>query len=431
MVPARHIDAFFVCRLRVHGLRPSDSGRRTSRTRRQRFARGLIRGSPGGPPGTFHMPEHTAPRRPPLQTDGGRGGFGHGRHRHRLAIDACQSCFPQGYGEAAPPAAGASYRQRYVWVCLLFVSPPPASARAERLVGADARRLSAGAGPAAKRLQTLQYLIGALQKLAATRNCAVVVLSQCATKLQSDGGATLTPSLNANVWEQGVSTRLVLFRDWVWKDQDPSSVWFAGVQKLEGRTGPETIQSTAAFRVESVSAWFPSTLFFFGPSLLAGQWSRLSPGVLSRCPLHSGALLGALIREMRLCKGPRADIVLRSLPQTGLVEMQHDASQASMVVPAASRQKRKLGDTGLEIPDSDEDDEDYGWQVDDDAAAPVPPQTQGSEDLILGVHRYEDDDEDADDDEAGGGGAEDGSGANGALVGVSAGLDSGEMEGKP
>jgi hypothetical protein len=99
----------------------------------------------------------------------------------------------------------------------------------------------------------LQYLISALQKLAATRNSAVVVLSQCATKLQMDGGATLTPSLSANVWEQGISTRLVLFRDWVWKDQDPSTVWFAGVQKLEGKAGPEAIFSTAAFRVESVS----------------------------------------------------------------------------------------------------------------------------------------------------------------------------------
>jgi hypothetical protein len=38
-----------------------------------------------------------------------------------------------------------------------------------------------------------------------------------------------------------------------------------------------------------------------------------------------------------------------------------------------------------EIPDSEETDEDYGWQDEDDAAMPgMPPQWQGSEDLLLG-----------------------------------------------
>jgi hypothetical protein len=37
------------------------------------------------------------------------------------------------------------------------------------------------------------------------------------------------------------------------------------------------------------------------------------------------------------------------------------------------------------VPDSDDDDEDYGWQDEDDGAMPaMPPQWQGSEDLLLG-----------------------------------------------
>lgn len=135
-----------------------------------------------------------------------------------------------------------------------------------------------GPGLSAKRLQTLQYLISALQKLAATRDCAIIVLSQCATKLQSDSGATLVPSINASVWEQGISTRLVLFRDWAWKDGEPSSICFAGIQKLEGRTGPEAIQSVAAFRIESVGN-----------------------------PPHAFLLRYVGETEMRLCKGPCAD----------------------------------------------------------------------------------------------------------------------------
>ncbi|CRK37584.1 hypothetical protein BN1723_015209 [Verticillium longisporum] len=112
-----------------------------------------------------------------------------------------------------------------------------------------------GKGPslAARRLQTLQHIVSALQKLAATRNCAVVVLTQCATKMQAESGATLVPAINANVWEQGVSTRLVVFKDWAWKDGSPSTVCLAGVQKLEGRAGSEAVSSAAAFRIEAVS----------------------------------------------------------------------------------------------------------------------------------------------------------------------------------
>ena len=55
--------------------------------------------------------------------------------------------------------------------------------------------------------------------------------------------------------------------------------------------------------------------------------------------------------------------------------------------------KRKLGQTELEVPDS-EDDEDYGWAEEDEAAMPAPPpQWQGSEDILLGqeVGRSEED----------------------------------------
>ncbi len=56
---------------------------------------------------------------------------------------------------------------------------------------------------------------------------------------------------------------------------------------------------------------------------------------------------------------------------------------SSSAAAAAVAPKRKLGDTDFEIPDSD--DEDYGWQGDDEDAMPdMPPQWQGSEDLLLG-----------------------------------------------
>ncbi|KAK2021973.1 P-loop containing nucleoside triphosphate hydrolase protein [Colletotrichum zoysiae] len=197
-----------------------------------------------------------------------------------------------------------------------------------------------GPGLSAKRLQALQYMASALQKLAATRDCAVVVLSQCATRMQLERSATLIPSINAGIWEQGMSTRVVLFRDWVWKDGRPSTVSFAGVQKLDGKAGPDMMQNAAAFRVEA----------------------------------------------------------------TGVVGVHYDTSQPSVLVSSnGPRAKRKLVETGLEVPDSEEedDDEEYGWAREDDAALPgPPPQWQGSEDLLLGTQAVGSE-EDGDNDDTG------------------------------
>lgn len=94
----------------------------------------------------------------------------------------------------------------------------------------------------------------ALQTIASSRNCAVVLLSQCATKMQSERGATLTPAINATVWEQGVSTRIVLFRDWIWRDRKYASVYLAGVQKLDDKSTTNAVESISAFKIEEVSS---------------------------------------------------------------------------------------------------------------------------------------------------------------------------------
>ncbi|KAI8686918.1 RECA-2 domain-containing protein [Fusarium sp. Ph1] len=192
-----------------------------------------------------------------------------------------------------------------------------------------------GPSPSTKRLQALQSIMNALHKLAATRNCAVVILSQCATKMHSERGATLTAAVNATVWEQGVSTRLVVFRDWVWQEGKLASVFLAGLQKVDGKASQETVENVVAFKVEL----------------------------------------------------------------DGVAQIPYEAIQSIEL----ARHKRKLGETELEVPDS-EDDEDYGWADEDEAAMPAPPpQWQGSEDLILGqeVGRSEDENSDGDDEEHG------------------------------
>ena len=109
----------------------------------------------------------------------------------------------------------------------------------------------ANPGPSMRRIQVLQYISEALQKLAATNNLTILILSQCATKMQFELGASIIPSLASTVWEQGTSTRLVLFKDWIWRGNQPSTVHFIGLQKLNGK--PRDANAIVAFTVSSVS----------------------------------------------------------------------------------------------------------------------------------------------------------------------------------
>ncbi|KAK3374442.1 P-loop containing nucleoside triphosphate hydrolase protein [Lasiosphaeria ovina] len=148
-----------------------------------------------------------------------------------------------------------------------------------------------GPSVSARRLQVLQYVIGGFQKLAATRDLAIVVLSQCATRMQAERGATIIPAINAGVWEQGVSTRLVLFRGWIQDASESRSVHFVGIQKLNGKASAAAVDGACAFNIE--------------PS--------------------------------------------------GLVSVDCDSSERSQVLKATPAPKRKLGDTNFEIADSDDE----------------------------------------------------------------------------
>jgi hypothetical protein len=103
----------------------------------------------------------------------------------------------------------------------------------------------------------LQYIITGLQKLAATRDVAIVVLTQCATKMQAERGAALIPAINANVWEQGIPTRLVLFRDWIQDGLDSRSLRFVGIQKIHGKGSKGLAAGPCAFKIEPVSPEAP------------------------------------------------------------------------------------------------------------------------------------------------------------------------------
>ncbi|KAJ4134859.1 hypothetical protein NW768_004468 [Fusarium equiseti] len=82
----------------------------------------------------------------------------------------------------------------------------------------------------------------------------------------------------------------------------------------------------------------------------------------------------------RACQEAVENIVAFKVEPDGIAQVPYEALQTFEL----AQHKRKFGETELEVPDS-EDDEDYGWADEDEAAMPAPPpQWQGSEDLILG-----------------------------------------------
>ncbi|KAK3353581.1 P-loop containing nucleoside triphosphate hydrolase protein [Lasiosphaeria hispida] len=149
-----------------------------------------------------------------------------------------------------------------------------------------------GPSLSARKLQVLQYVVGGLQKLAATQDLAIVILTQCVTKMQVERGATLVPAINATVWDQGISTRLVLFRDWILDRAESHDLYFVGVEKVNGKEDGGLVNSTSPFRIE----------------------------------------------------------------QGGLVSVDLDSTQTSRGLSSTPVQKRKLDDTNFEIPDSDDED---------------------------------------------------------------------------
>ncbi|KZZ99557.1 Circadian clock protein KaiC/DNA repair protein RadA [Moelleriella libera RCEF 2490] len=187
-----------------------------------------------------------------------------------------------------------------------------------------------------KRRQALQFIINALQRLAATKNCAVVVMSHCASRMHSEQGATLVTAVNTSVWDQGISTRMCMFRDWARKDGKLVPTFLAGVQKVEGKANTDGPSHIAAFDVHS----------------------RLRKAGITNANYHTA----------------------------GIPEQSSEPGEAS-------RHKRKLGHADFEVPDS-EDDENYGWADDDESTLPAPPpQWQGSEDTLLGQDVGQADDE--------------------------------------
>jgi hypothetical protein len=68
---------------------------------------------------------------------------------------------------------------------------------------------------AGRRFTVINELISTLSRFAALHDIALLVTCQTITRIRGASRALLVPAISGVEWENGVSTRLVLFRDWV------------------------------------------------------------------------------------------------------------------------------------------------------------------------------------------------------------------------
>ncbi|KAG6366443.1 hypothetical protein INS49_000620 [Diaporthe citri] len=159
------------------------------------------------------------------------------------------------------------------------------------------------------------------------------------------------------------------------------------VCRAGGAGGPS--MSSKRLQVLQMQAERSATLI---PAINASVWEQ---GIATRVALlrdwmwDDGHPYGARLAALQKVNGKTAadgldKVFAFSIDSTGLAPAQFDGHAASSTTPGP---KRKLGETGFEVADSE--DEDYGWQEKDSSLLPgMPPQWQGSEDLILGQQNH-------------------------------------------
>ncbi|KAF6240862.1 hypothetical protein HO173_000654 [Letharia columbiana] len=104
------------------------------------------------------------------------------------------------------------------------------------------RKSDAGQWASGRRWAVMGDLISKISRLAATKSIAILLTSQTTTRIRSETGAVLHPAISGTAWDTGISTRIVIFRDWFFQASETASsqgeyipgVRLAGVMKAKG-----------------------------------------------------------------------------------------------------------------------------------------------------------------------------------------------------
>lgn len=115
-----------------------------------------------------------------------------------------------------------------------------------------------------RRYGVINDMIATFTKFAALHDVALVITCQTITRIRGASRALLVPAITGIEWENGISTRLLLFRDWVPQQamaQDKADAdrlqktRFAGLVKLNGAALADEggVGNVVPFAVERVS----------------------------------------------------------------------------------------------------------------------------------------------------------------------------------
>ncbi|KAF2662675.1 P-loop containing nucleoside triphosphate hydrolase protein [Lophiostoma macrostomum CBS 122681] len=114
---------------------------------------------------------------------------------------------------------------------------------------------------AGRKYTVINELISTFTRVAAMHDIALLLTCQTITRIRGGSRALLVPAISGADWENGVSTRLVLFRDWVpgqgkWNDADADKLRkarFIGVVKANGVTLAEegAVGNVVPFTIEA------------------------------------------------------------------------------------------------------------------------------------------------------------------------------------
>ncbi|KAF2734588.1 P-loop containing nucleoside triphosphate hydrolase protein [Polyplosphaeria fusca] len=93
-----------------------------------------------------------------------------------------------------------------------------------------------------RKFAVMNELISMLAKMAAMHDIALLLTCQTITRIRGGSRALLVPAISGTEWDNGISTRLVVFRDWVpakgkWNDMDADKLRkarYVGVLKANG-----------------------------------------------------------------------------------------------------------------------------------------------------------------------------------------------------
>lgn len=121
---------------------------------------------------------------------------------------------------------------------------------------------------AGRKFAVMNEVVSRLGRIASLHDIAVLLSCQTITRIREGSRATLVPAISGTEWDSGISTRLVLFRDWVpgqgkWNDADSNRLRrarFAGLVKVNGVISADEggVGNVVPFTIEGVSHLLPA-----------------------------------------------------------------------------------------------------------------------------------------------------------------------------